>query len=169
MPFCYFGKDLPKGYVELDGKNSWADAAWVPDSLRGKVISDTQDLLVGTTRLAEQVGQVWNSGKIDIGSITVSGVGLTLTQGSTTQFVLANPVHGQYTMLGGGGIAGTGALHAGEPISMLADLNNRGYSAKLASENTGIDGSVNAATSAVSLNSIQTSPQHIMCRLIVKT
>ncbi len=153
MSFCYFGKDVPKGYVELEDKNVWPDAAWVPDPLRGKAMPDTQDLLVGGTHRAEEVGVVYNSGKIEIGPINVLAAGLTVTPNwaDPTHFVLISP------------------KSAGVPLKNADDITlSSGVQAKLGVENSVVGGYANTSPNQLSLASLAASPPHIRCRLIVK-
>lgn len=161
MGFCYFGKDIPRGYMELDGRALWPDAAWVQKSLRGKPMPDSQDLLLGSTRRAAEVGQVWNQGKIQLGPISVPPAGFELKQESTSRFVLAHPrLSNSRTDMNPQDVLSIGAGAMANGVA--------GFSATLQLENGYIIGTASGSTSPIPLNTIATSPQNIRCRLIVK-
>jgi len=77
MSFCYFGKDIPDGYVELDGFGQWPKENWVPASLQGQTVPNAKGALVGVAkRCACHRNDFFCGGAV--GAVTVSEPGGTL-------------------------------------------------------------------------------------------
>lgn len=73
----YFGKRLPEGFVWADGCPDSADGDrgecdW-PDELYGEGVPSMADMLLGGTDTPEEVGSVWNSGKVQTPQYVVDG------------------------------------------------------------------------------------------------
>jgi hypothetical protein len=95
MAFCFFGKDVPSGYQAVEPDNRWADAAWMPDGLRGQPMPESQDMLIGATNQVAQIGTIWNSGNIALGALSVPSQGLMIGPHSgSPNFAPAAPGYG---------------------------------------------------------------------------
>lgn len=59
IPFCGYPDRLPKGFLLVDSRNRWPNAAWVPGHLRGQPMPDmTHEVLIGGTSDSSAIGQV---------------------------------------------------------------------------------------------------------------
>lgn len=79
MAFCYFGKDVPPGYVLADGQSSFPDENWVPKHLRGNPVPDMRGMFAVGAGPVTQVGRVWRQGAATIPGATVPGDSFRLT------------------------------------------------------------------------------------------
>jgi hypothetical protein len=181
MAFCFFGNQVPKGYVELTPSETWPDAAWVPNSLRGQHMPDGQNNLIGITRQEKEIGQVWSQGKIDIGQVNVPATGLTINQVNDSDSMV----------FGGGGsvstctfvgstLAGCKAirpftpgdaltLNMGEPeVQPPGQVRWRIPIVQGKIVSSDVRGAVTATIPKIELKGINTTPQHVRCRLIVR-
>lgn len=68
MAYCYFGKDIPHGFVLLDPSNTWpTHAPWLPEHLKGRPLPSTAGLSFGATNDLAQVGTL--HGALDAGVV----------------------------------------------------------------------------------------------------
>lgn len=179
MAFCYFGSEIPTGYLEISPENKWPDAAWVPPKLKGKFMPLSHDSLIGITRFNNEVGTVWNSGVIDIGSIDVPADGLNVQQAHDDS---------QHLMLAPEQKILDDCEHFFDiphpPCQKIRDAAQRNSLSVLGAGShtndivlsrtvpglklNGIAGSAKAKVPPVALTSRATLPKNIRCRLIVK-
>jgi hypothetical protein len=81
MSFCYFGKDIPEGYTELNGTGRWPTASWVPESLQGMLLPNAKGALVGVAKDPGTIGTIAPAGALPF----------TLQQALWASYVPANP------------------------------------------------------------------------------
>ena len=80
----YFGKHLPEGFVWADGCADSADGekaecSW-PEQLLGEGVPNMAGTLLGGAHTPEEVGSVWNSGKIQTPEYEVKGESFSLPE-----------------------------------------------------------------------------------------
>jgi hypothetical protein len=158
MAVCFLSDmSVPLGYVELNGNSNWPVSNWVPAPLRGKVVVDIKNALIGGGD-SGNVAQVTDDGALTLsGTLTVANATAS-AKGITTEHFDDNQ---------GGGI---GYYHrvidraASDPLTLGEETTSKhrvGLTAiKEASSATGtMSGKI----------SIAAAPSYLHCRWIVRT
>ena len=160
MGFCFYGSEIPKGYMVLDGKVRWPEGAWVPPHLKGTTTPDSNGLLIGATTHQGSVGTVWTQGAYKVPRFVASSEGLAISEKfDTTSATVSGTYQGHS---GHGTFEPNGTFSFGDVESLQTLVAHPLIKA------AGISGSINIDIPALNPHGSDTNPDNLRCRLIVK-
>jgi len=176
MSFCYFGDNLPPGFVYADGTHKWPSESWVPTQLRNKPIVDMANTVVGGTDDPSTLDTIAAGGNIPIQpvavNVTSSPSGSTNVNGFFGTTRDANNDYqrypGQDVLFMDGGSAGW------NPPPDAYDGQKEPYPAgEIRIQPTNVVTSITSVASGsvgpISLDSADELPRRTLCRWVVRT